>query len=232
MADYTTGTPRTIEELKDYCNKNGYTASKTRFYIGVNYQCAKAFGIYKDEETGEFVVYKNKANGARAIRYKGYDEAYAVNELYQRLLEEVGNQIYHFNLSKSDIDSSRSNFDRLDAYENSMRSKGKSDYNDYCNYSGSSRSSAGFNAFTLFVAIAIILIAFNLFYNSTNASKRSSGGSRYNSYNSYNYNNHSSWNYDDYNYNNSRSSGWDNDWDSGWSSDDWDSGYTDWDSDW
>jgi len=36
----------------------------------------KTIGIYKDEK-GEFVVYKNKANGVRSVRYKGPDEAIA-----------------------------------------------------------------------------------------------------------------------------------------------------------
>lgn len=84
-------TPRTIEELKSW-----YQARKlppyeqTRFFIGENYQGARAFGIYEDG--GEYVVYKNKADGSRAIRYRGKDEAYAVNELYLRLKEEILNQ--------------------------------------------------------------------------------------------------------------------------------------------
>ena len=46
------------------------------------------FGIYRDED-GEFVVYKNKSDGSRAVRYKGLDEAFAVNELYEKLRSEV-----------------------------------------------------------------------------------------------------------------------------------------------
>ena len=48
----------------------------TRFFIGKNTKEPKAFGIY--EENGIFVVYKNKANGQRAIRYQGTDEAYVL----------------------------------------------------------------------------------------------------------------------------------------------------------
>ena len=47
------GIPKTIEELKDYCERNGFTESKTRFFVGFNYQGPKAFGIYKDEATGD-----------------------------------------------------------------------------------------------------------------------------------------------------------------------------------
>ena len=72
--------PKTIDELKAYCEQNGLTPERTRFFVGVDYKQPKAFGIYKDD-TGEFVVYKNKANGERAVRYRGVDEAYAVYEL-------------------------------------------------------------------------------------------------------------------------------------------------------
>lgn len=86
--------PKTIEELKAYCEQNGFTPERTRFFIGENYQKPRAFGIYKDD-MGEFVVYKNKADGSRAVRYRGRDEAYAVNELYERLQDEVLNQKAH-----------------------------------------------------------------------------------------------------------------------------------------
>ncbi len=86
-----TGTPKTIEELKDwYMARKLPPESVTRFFIGKDIQEPKAFGIYKDGS--EVVVYKNKADGSRAIRYKGTDEAYAVNELYMKLKSEILNQ--------------------------------------------------------------------------------------------------------------------------------------------
>ena len=85
--------PRTIEELKQwYIDRNLPSESVTRFFIGTNYKGAKAFGIYKDEMTDKYVVYKNKADGSRSIRYNGTDEAYAVNELYKKLKSEIYNQ--------------------------------------------------------------------------------------------------------------------------------------------
>ena len=66
-----------------------------RTFIGEDYKGAKAFGIYKDETDGTFVVYKNKEDGTRAVRYKGSDEAYAVNELYQKMKERVAVQKAH-----------------------------------------------------------------------------------------------------------------------------------------
>ena len=78
--------PKTIEELQEYCAERGMPLLRMRFFVGENYKQPKAFGIYRDGD--EVVVYKNKANGQRSIRYRGTDEAYGVNELFQKLLEE------------------------------------------------------------------------------------------------------------------------------------------------
>ena len=86
------GEPKTIEELKQwYVAHNLPPEEKTRFFIGKDIKEPKAFGIYKNSK-GDFVVYKNKANGERAVRYEGSDEGYAVNELYQRLRAEIADQ--------------------------------------------------------------------------------------------------------------------------------------------
>ena len=80
-------TPHTIDELKEYCAERNMPLHRMRFFIGENYQKPKAFGIYQNS-AGEFVVYKNKADGSRSIRYLGHDEEYAVKELYLKLLDE------------------------------------------------------------------------------------------------------------------------------------------------
>lgn len=81
--------PRTIEEFEAWYKNNHLPPYEvTRFFIGINYPKPKAFGIYQNAE-GKFVVYKNKADGQRMIRYQGFDEAYAVNELYMRLKAEI-----------------------------------------------------------------------------------------------------------------------------------------------
>lgn len=85
----TTGSgkkPKTIDELKAYCASRGMPLERMRFFIGEDYQEPKAFGIYRDGPV--FVVYKNKADGSRAIRYRGPDEAHAVGELYDKLMAE------------------------------------------------------------------------------------------------------------------------------------------------
>lgn len=84
--------PETIEQLKDwYVAHNLPDENVTRFFIGKDYKGARAFGIYQDTN-GDFVVYKNKSDGTRAERYRGDDEAFAVNELYQKLRSEIANQ--------------------------------------------------------------------------------------------------------------------------------------------
>ncbi len=82
--------PKTIEELKTYCAERGMPLLRMRFFIDEDYKQPRAFGIYRDGD--RFVVYKNKSDGSRAIRYQGPDEAYAVNELYMKLLTECHNR--------------------------------------------------------------------------------------------------------------------------------------------
>ena len=86
----TADQPTTIEGLKEWYESKGLPPYETtRFFIGIDYKYPRAFGIYKDENTGNFIVYKNKDNGQRAVRYEGSDEAYAVNELFMRLKQEI-----------------------------------------------------------------------------------------------------------------------------------------------
>ena len=92
---HANGVPQTIEELKAWAKEMNLPLDDMRTFIGQDYKGAKAFGIYKDETDGTFVVYKNKEDGTRAVRYKGTDEAYAVNELYQKMKERVAVQKAH-----------------------------------------------------------------------------------------------------------------------------------------
>ena len=104
---YAETTPHTIAELKEwYTARNLPPEETTRFFIGKDYKAPKAFGIYQDGKN--FVVYKNKADGSRAVRYKGPDEAYAVNELYLKLKEEILHQKAR-NMSKQSNNVSRGN---------------------------------------------------------------------------------------------------------------------------
>ena len=83
--------PTTIAELVAYCEEKHLPLDRMHVHIGEYYKEPKAFGIYRDAASGHFVVYKNKADGQRAVRYEGMDEAYAVNELYQKIRSMVAN---------------------------------------------------------------------------------------------------------------------------------------------
>lgn len=84
-------TPRTVDELLAFCERHQLPLAKMRFFIGLDYPGARAYGIFQDKN-GDFVVYKNKADGSRAVRYRGPDEAYAVKELFDKLKEEASQQ--------------------------------------------------------------------------------------------------------------------------------------------
>lgn len=89
------GAPKTIEELLDWTRQHHLPLEQMRTYIGQDVRSARAYGIYKDPVSGDFVVYKNKSDGSRAERYRGKDEAYAVNELYQKIKTRVTEQKAH-----------------------------------------------------------------------------------------------------------------------------------------
>lgn len=84
----TDQTPKTIYELRQYCARRHMPLATMRFFLGEDCREARAFGIYQADD-GDFVVYKNKADGTRAVRYKGPDEAHAVKEIYDKLLSEI-----------------------------------------------------------------------------------------------------------------------------------------------
>ena len=80
---------RSIEELKQKCAEKNMPLEKMRFFIGENRKEPKCFGVYLDESTGNWVVYKNKADGTRAVRYEGPDEARAAQEIWTKIGDEV-----------------------------------------------------------------------------------------------------------------------------------------------
>lgn len=227
--------PKTIEELKQwYIAMNLPDENVTRFFIGKNYKHPKAFGIYKDESSGNFIVYKNKASGERAVRYEGPDEAYAVKELYKKLKDEIYNQ-KHNNNSDNNNKSNRSN--------------------------RKSKFSVVYIFWIIFFLIFLIPIIISIFSPNRGYYRYNDDYYYYQDGSWYEYDNNYGWrhaypdeyfkdNYSDYYY----SSGYvynlgidrfedssyyvepsssDYDSDSSWdSSDSWDSSSTDWDSDW
>jgi len=165
------GGPRTIYELKRLANKTGISLSRLHFHIGEDYKGRCAFGIYKDERTGNYVVYKNKDNGQRAIRYEGPDEAYAVNEIYQKLKERIA--LYRNNPNHDPVDLYR------EPDENELRS------------GMPNRSNTLTMVFLILLCIFAILM---LFFTPPTGSSGSSGSSRYES----SYDNDSDYSYSDW----------------------------------
>lgn len=67
----------------------GMPLERMRFFINEDRREPRCFGIYQERDTGHWVVYKNKADGSRAVRYSGPDEAYAAQELWAKINSEI-----------------------------------------------------------------------------------------------------------------------------------------------
>ncbi len=78
-----------VEELLQRAAERGMPLEKMRFFINEDRREPRCFGIYQDEYTGHWIVYKNKADGSRAVRYAGPDEAYAAQELWAKINSEI-----------------------------------------------------------------------------------------------------------------------------------------------
>lgn len=252
MKRVANGVPTTIEELKDYCVEQNLPISMMRFYIGENYKLPKAFGIYKDETSGEFIVYKNKADGTRAIRYQGTDEAYAVNEIYLKLQSEAQKQNAR-KIARMQSQSQSHYTERVSSqrYANQSTSNGGN--------ANKQKSLSNKRVPKIFLIIIIIIFASNIleFFvfgafniiqaflpDSDYTSSYSSDYDYDSDYYDYDYDSDYDYNYDydsgsdydddwDYSYDDDWDTDWDSDWDDDWDSgSDWDSSYSDWDSDW
>ena len=81
--------PETLEELFDFVDRNEIPVDDLHIYLCENEKDdPKAFGIYRTKK-GEYIVYKNKPKGERQFKYRGPDEAFAVNVMYMKLRENV-----------------------------------------------------------------------------------------------------------------------------------------------
>ena len=217
------GIPKTVEELREFCERHRLPLEQMRFFIGEDYREPRAFGIFQDGD-GDFVVYKNKADGSRAIRYEGKDEAYAVNEIYQKLKEEMIRQRQAQRKAQAPPPT---------------KSGGSSN-------SGKGKAGKGCligcaAAIIICVALTIMGMILMRFDPGRFDGGQYGGGSYYSD--DYDSGSGGSWLWDDDDSGYNDDSGWsdfwdswDDDWDdSDWdwdSGSDWDSGGSDWDSDW
>ena len=60
-----------------------------RFFVGEDCKEPRCFGIFHDASRDTWVVYKNKSDGSRSIRYDGPDEGYAARELWAKIESEI-----------------------------------------------------------------------------------------------------------------------------------------------
>lgn len=229
------GVPTTIEELQQWYSERGLPPyATTRFFIGVNTTEPRAFGIYR-KDNGDVVVYKNKNDSTRAIRYEGGDEAYGVNEIYTKLKEQMNLQMSNHTGSTTSPRPATNN---------------KSSKSKLIKYLIIAAVLLGF------VIYGFILDGKSGYYTVNNKNYYNQNGNWY-SYGSsgwypisgapdvdgdigdyYQGNDYSSGSDysdfadSDYYSSSSGSSGSDSNWDSDWDSGDWDSGGMDFDSDW
>ncbi len=220
-----TGVPKTIEELKQFAFDKHIPLEKIRFFIGIDYREPKAFGIYKDEITGNFIVYKNKSDGVRAVRYEGKDEAYAVNEIYQKLREEINNNNERHGSPVHQSTPNSSYQEKNNPYSSSTQSVGDDP-----------ERKRNKKKFRRIIIVVVVILALQLALSIGFGIARGASGSGYNGGGTTYYHTYDRDNDNDYDYDSNDSRDSDDDADSGWSSDDsWDSDWdtdSSWDSDW
>ena len=209
--------PRSIRELEEYCAERGMPLLRMRFFIGEDYRGPRAFGVYREGDN--FVVYKNKSDGSRAVRYRGPDEAYAVGELYDKLMSECSSRGIDPDRPRTGGSApvSRSSYTPTPINTSHLPTRGSSEYRGR-----QAPDSKGWIRLLLFLLALIVVISLlrgcagrGIHISGGSSSGYSSGSSGYSSSSSGYYSGSSR---DD-----------DDDWDWGWDDDDdWD----DWDSDW
>lgn len=117
--------PKTINDLKAWTMARRMPLERMRFFIGEDYRRPKAFGIFEDRPD-HFTVYKNKADGSRAVRYSGPDEAYAVKEIYQKLLSECHARGIHPERAGGSDAGSNAETEKMErAFSSGSRSRGR-----------------------------------------------------------------------------------------------------------
>lgn len=78
-----------LSELEKLFREVNISQEQIRFFVNVNSKEKECFGVYQDINSGDFIVYKNKDDGTRFIRYQGSDEKEAVSIFFDKLKEEM-----------------------------------------------------------------------------------------------------------------------------------------------
>ncbi len=238
----------TLAELQACCEERRLPLDKMRFALDVDKgHEPRWFYIYLDDMSGEWVVTKNKSDGSRVERYRGYDEETAVQIFADKMEEEANKRGLTLGLP-------------IHQEEGSAEQDIQEDYEE----AEEPGASLGWVRKNLSIAIILIVAALVgvVWIFTMHAPTRGQGFDKRPDYDSkweqidlprlpvwefiphydYSYDYDYGYDYDyDYSYDDDWSYDWDSgdtDWDSGWDSgdttwdSDWDSGDTDWDSDW
>ena len=73
----------TVDALKRRCNKLKVPMADLKVFVGENSRVPGAFGVCK--EGSDFVVYRNRRDGGWTERYRGANEAVAVEHMLNKL---------------------------------------------------------------------------------------------------------------------------------------------------
>ena len=83
------GPVKTVDELINRIEAEHMPIYQMRFFINEDRKEPRCFGIYFDHSINRWIVYKNKADGSRAIRIQTCDEAAAAQEIWLKILSEI-----------------------------------------------------------------------------------------------------------------------------------------------
>lgn len=78
-----------IEELQEWVSKHRIPVEEMRITIGEKYSGCNLKGIYKDRETGEFVIYRQTSSGEYIEDLRCSDESLAVNKIKWSIEERI-----------------------------------------------------------------------------------------------------------------------------------------------
>ena len=81
--------PNTIDELRTICARLEMPLEQMRFFIGEDCREPCAFGVYRNDMIGQFVVYKNQRDGSRSTGYVGGSEKVAVRLFAQKIGQQI-----------------------------------------------------------------------------------------------------------------------------------------------
>ena len=86
--------PRTIEGFQQLAQEEEMPLEDIHFSLGEERGEANSYGIYREPDSRNVVVYRVKPDGTKRIRYRGNDEAKAVEILYDKFFDELGKVSY------------------------------------------------------------------------------------------------------------------------------------------